>query len=226
MPFADNGFAIVESVLDEATVSDLSELFDKVLGLQTLPSAGIRNALQRCPELRRILRSDAVAKLLSRFLSKSAFAVRAILFDKTPEVNWYVAWHQDTTIAVQSRHELPDYGPWSEKDGVPHVRPPVDVLRRMVALRLHLDPCGETNGPLRVIPGSHRDGLLSAEEIANLSNKSQAVSCTVDRGGCVVISPLIVHSSSKATNPGRRRVLHVEFADTELPEPLDWYERV
>jgi hypothetical protein len=226
MSSSDAGFVIVNECLAEATVSALKEVLDRTIGPQQLPTAGLRNVFENCPDVRRILNSEPVLKILDRHFSESAFGVRAILFDKTPEANWYVTWHQDTSIAVRSRHELQGYHSWSEKDGVPHVRPPADILNRMVTLRFHLDPCGETNGPLRVIPKSHRRGILSTEQIAELVQESEAVNCVVDQGGCVVMSPLIVHGSSRATDPGHRRVLHVEFADVELPDPLDWYERV
>jgi hypothetical protein len=33
------------------------------------------------------------------------------------------------------------------------VHPPAEILDKMLTLRVHLDDCGEENGPLRVIPG-------------------------------------------------------------------------
>ena len=55
-------------------------------------------------------------------LSSAAFPVRAILFDKTPSANLKVAWHQDRSIAVKRRIDVPGYGPWSVKEGIEHVR--------------------------------------------------------------------------------------------------------
>jgi ectoine hydroxylase-related dioxygenase (phytanoyl-CoA dioxygenase family) len=81
--------------------------------------------------------------------------VRAIFFDKSSGSNWLVPWHQDLTIAVASKCEAPGFGPWSVKDGIPHVQPPDELLKQMIALRLHLDDCDASNGALRVIPGSH-----------------------------------------------------------------------
>ena len=65
--------------------------------------------------------------------------VRAVLFDKTEDANWSVAWHQDRTIAVRERREVANYGPWSVKDGATHVEPPFEMMRGMVTLRAHLD---------------------------------------------------------------------------------------
>ncbi|MEL7238912.1 MAG: phytanoyl-CoA dioxygenase, partial [Planctomycetota bacterium] len=70
---------------------------------------------------------------------------RGILFDKTPDRNWKVAWHQDRSIAVNGRAEAAGFGPWSRKAGVVHVQPPTRVLRQIVTLRLHLDDTPGSN---------------------------------------------------------------------------------
>jgi hypothetical protein len=80
-------------------------------------------------------------------LGPAARPVRAILFDKTAANNWMVPWHQDRTIAVHARHEVPGFGPWSVKGGVVHVEPPFDVIAGMITIRAHLDACGEDNAP-------------------------------------------------------------------------------
>jgi hypothetical protein len=81
-----------------------------------------------------------------------------------PNANWKVPWHQDVTIAVQERVEAEGFGPWSIKADVLHVQPPGEVLEHMISVRLHLDNCGEKNGALRVIPGSHLQGRIPEEE--------------------------------------------------------------
>jgi len=128
-------------------------------------------------------------------------------------------------IAVKEKHKVAGYEAWSIKSGIPHVRPPAEVLDHMLTVRLHLDRCDSENGPLLVIPGSHRGGILSPDAIKRKRNETVEKVCCVERGGCVVISPLLLHASSKASQPRQRRVIHLEFASTELPEPLDWYER-
>lgn len=226
MSFSENGYAVIEGMLDDRFIDRLSHFLGNLGGLRHSKAAGVRNLFERCPDLKTLVQYDVIRQTIAGLLGDSAFAVRAILFDKTPDTYWYVTWHQDTTIAVQARHDVQGYGPWSKKMGIHHVRPPAEVLRRMVTLRIHLDSCEEENGRLRVIPGSHNDGILSSEEILRSVEEFQPVSCTVERGGCVVMSPLIVHSSSKSQVPSCRKVFHVEFANSELPKPLDWYERV
>jgi ectoine hydroxylase-related dioxygenase (phytanoyl-CoA dioxygenase family) len=95
----------------------------------------------------------------------------------------------------------------------------------MLAIRIHLDDCGEDNGPLRVIPGSHQDGFFSDAEIQNRS-KENAVACAVLRGDTILMRPLLLHSSPPATKPSNRRVVHLEFAGAELPHGAKWQDRV
>ena len=106
------------------------------------------------------------------------------------------------------------------------MQPPESLLERMLAVRLHLDDCGADNGPLRVLPGSHRVGRLSAAGIDHWRSSQQELPCLVERGGILAFRPLLLHASSPATAAAHRRVVHIEFAIDELPEPLRWHDRV
>ena len=187
---------------------------------------GVRNLLDTAPVVRELARSAPVRAVAEAVLGPHCFAVRAILFDKTAGANWKVTWHQDATIAVRARASLVGWGPWSEKEGVPHVQPPAELLERMLGVRVHLDDCGADNGPVRVLPGSHRVGRLSAAAIDAWRTAHPAVDCLAERGAILAIRPLILHASSAAVSPAHRRVLHLEFAAEELPAPLEWHARV
>ncbi len=114
-------------------------------------------------DLAALLATDGpIGQIASTLLGPQAFATRALLFDKTVDANWQVAWHQDRTIPVAEWHEVQGFGPWSVKDGVPHVAPPIELLARMVTLRVHLDACDSDNAPLVVALGSHQLGRVPA----------------------------------------------------------------
>jgi hypothetical protein len=226
--FEHDGFAVLSRVFDESLISDLAHDLDcandshsSVRQRQNRTYA-IRNLLESIPAVRHLADSPVVRSLVEPILGTDAIAVRGLLFDKTPEANWKVAWHQDLTIAVQHRASVPDFGPWSVKAGVQHVQPPVPVLEAMMTLRLHLDDCGEENGPLQVLPGSHRAGKLSADEILAWRARGPSVACTVQRGGVLLMRPLLLHASSAAKKPGHRRVIHLEFTSAILPPSLAW----
>jgi ectoine hydroxylase-related dioxygenase (phytanoyl-CoA dioxygenase family) len=96
----------------------------------------------------------------------------------------------------------------------------------MLTVRLHLDPCGPDNGPLRVLPGTHRCGRLNAGAIQALREEVPEVVCAVGAGDAVLMRPLLLHASSAAQAPSRRRVLHIEWANRSLPGGLEWFERI
>jgi ectoine hydroxylase-related dioxygenase (phytanoyl-CoA dioxygenase family) len=150
--------------------------------------------------------------------------VRAIYFDKSPAANWSVPWHQDLTVAVRARVDLPGFGPWSTKDGIPHVQPPIDLLERMLTLRIHLDDADRSNGALRVLPGSHRLGRLTADAIEALRIEYPEVLCTAAAGDALLMRPLLLHASRRSTSVRNRRVLHIEYAGFALPSGLRWHE--
>jgi ectoine hydroxylase-related dioxygenase (phytanoyl-CoA dioxygenase family) len=215
--FERDGFAVVPSCLDDETVERLCAHLDDT-------SHGIRNLLA-LPVVRELAASAPVRTLAESILGKNCFAVKGTFFNKTQESNWKVAWHQDLTIMVRERREVRGFGPWTVKAGIAHVQPPTEVLSRILAMRLHLDESGEENGPLRVIPGSHGQGRLSAEEVAEWPRRG-SVTCTVPRGGALLMRPLLLHASSACLAPKPRRVIHLEFAADELPARLEWHDRV
>lgn len=144
---ADRGWAVTRPILDDATIVALRA---EVAPLAVDGRGGARNLLENA-RVRALAASNTVRQFASAVLGDQCFAVRALLFDKTPAANWKVVWHQDLTIPTQHRADVPGYGPWTDKAGVPHVQPPVAILEEMLAIRLHLDPCGVANGPVRVL---------------------------------------------------------------------------
>lgn len=180
--------------------------------------AGVRGVLAR-PSVGNL--ADALARLAESVFGGPAFPYRATLFDKSARANWLVAWHQDTALPIAARADAPGWGPWTTKAGVLHAIAPADALERIVALRIHLDDSTADNGPLRVVPGSHRGGVLTNEEIDLRVASGAAVTCVADRGDVLVMRPLLLHASSKAASAAPRRVLHVEYAtERALPGGL------
>jgi ectoine hydroxylase-related dioxygenase (phytanoyl-CoA dioxygenase family) len=212
-----DGFAVVPACLDEATVEFLSKQFDDT----RYPE---RNLLS-VPSVQAIAISRPVREIMETVLGPECFAVGGIFFNKTRSSNWKVVWHQDLTIAVRERNDVNEFGPWTMKAGVLHVQPPPEVMSGILAIRLHLDESGIDNGPLRVIAGSHREGRLSAERIGSW-NKEKPVTCAVPKGGALVMRPLLLHASSACAILKSRRVIHLEFAASELAPGLDWHDRV
>lgn len=185
---------------------------------------GLRNLLQAMPAARDLAWSATILNLVQPILGCGAKPVKGILFDKTELANWAVPWHQDITISVRARWSVPGYDAWSEKDGIPHVQPPVEVLENILAVRIHLDPCPAENGALKIIPGSHTHGRLSDDEVDRWRSTVAPVTCSADAGDVLLMRPLILHSSAAATSPNHRRVIHLEYSAYQLPGGLEWSE--
>jgi hypothetical protein len=219
------GFAVVPNLLDRL------ELDSFLSSIQNIPMDSdsryaARDILGKIPEVSKLLREDKTRSLLSPLLGSGYFAVRGLFFNKIPAANWRVAWHQDLTIALHRKIETAGFGPWSIKAGIVHAQAPNWLLENMLALRLHLDDCDETNGPLKVIPGSHRSRRLKQDEIPVWIEKTKIVTCLVPKGGALLMRPLLLHSSSPAFKPSNRRVIHIELAIDDLPDGLKWFEKI
>lgn len=183
-------------------------------------SACVRHLRERSALFRDLALTPRILQLVPDHL----VPVRSILFDKTPDENWPVPWHQDLTIAVAEERNVPGYGPWSRKDGTVHVQPPAGLLQRMATVRIHLDDTPSENGALRMLPGSHLFGKIPSGMVAS-HVRDPIVTCECRPGDTLVMSPLILHSSRKSLNPARRRILHFEYARAEDLDPsLGWHE--
>jgi hypothetical protein len=164
----------------------------------------------------------ALGRLAMEVLGPKARAVRALAFDKTQDANWTVGWHQDRTIAVRARIEMPDFGPWSVKEGVPHVEPPFAIMAGMITMRLHLDDCGADNAPLRIAMGSHRLERATAQQAASLAGRCEELICLAEAGDVWVYRTPVLHASKPSADAGRRRVLQLDFSAQDLPGGLEW----
>ena len=181
---------------------------------------GARNLLELFPTARTLWQRETILALLTETLGPRFGLVRGLFFDKSPESNWSLPWHQDLTIAVQD-NSLPVTGfrnP-TRKAGVPHVEAPREVLEQMLTLRIHLDDVTPENGPLRVLAGSHLAGSPAGQD--------REVTILAAAGDVLCMRPLIYHSSH-CSAPGaerHRRVIHLEFAgQSKLQGGYQWHE--
>lgn len=205
----ERGFAIAPDVI---TAGEADEILSKLSDARLNRSrAGARHILKQ-PCVIQVAEDPRVLALAKSVLGASAFPFRATLFDKSPESNWLVVWHQDTALPLREKRETPDWGPWSVKEGVIYAHAPASALEKVLALRIHLDDSSETNGPLRVIPATHDRGVLTDAELQSLESKLTAFTCTANKGGVIAMRPLIAHASSKSQSELPRRVLHIEYA--------------
>ncbi|HEX8580145.1 MAG TPA: phytanoyl-CoA dioxygenase family protein [Allosphingosinicella sp.] len=160
--------------------------------------------------------------LAESLLGPAARPVRATFFDKNPLRNWALGWHQDRTLAVRARHDVPGFTDWTVKSGIHHAVPPVTLLERMLTLRLHLDDTPPDNAPLLVSPGTHLIGRLPEADIPAAVARHGTSTCPAAAGDIWAYSTLILHASDRARAPTRRRVLQLLYSADDLPPPLKW----
>lgn len=186
---------------------------------------GVRDLIFH-PTVAALLRHNKLASIIWSVIGRDLVAVKATLFDKTPESNWHATWHQDRLISVRERLDIGGYVAWRMKSGTLQVEPPAEVLSQMLAVRIHLDDAGSANGPLHVIPGTHLLGKLTEAEVEKAVAGRPHVELAVPRGGLLLMRPLLIHASPAVTSPAHRRVLHIEFAPIDAISPLFWHAAV
>lgn len=173
--------------------------------------AGVRHALKDS-SVAGLARDPRLLRIACLILGPHSFPFHATFFEKSWSANWLVNWHQDRSLPLKSRAEADGWGPWSQKGGTLYALAPATALQHVAALRIHLDASAEENGPLRIIPGTHRLGVLSDAKIAEITAQASPLECPVPRGGVLAMSPLLLHSSSKSRSRDPRRVLHIEYS--------------
>ncbi|RZN83859.1 MAG: WYL domain-containing protein [Winogradskyella sp.] len=217
------GFGILNHVYTKRDIRKLKSKLDFYIKEHNEQGFGMREVLKKMPELKEILFNKNFKKLI-KSIDKNTFLTKAIYFDKSPQDNWYVTWHQDVPINVTRKIETENFSSWTNKKGVISVRPPEEISKNTFSMRIHLDDTTIKNGALKVIPGSHKK-RLNDDEIKLISQSSIPFTSEVNSGGVQLLKPLLLHASSVSKVQKRRRVLHLEFSSIELPNGLYYAER-
>ncbi len=219
------GFSILNCIYGK---KEINAIRGKIFNYQKQNSGtelhAIRNILHVIPEICGLVFNANLLAIL-RKINRNLFLTKSLYFEKSMDANWYVTWHQDITINVDKKIETPGFSGWSKKSNALGVRPPEEILKETVTIRIHLDDTNERNGALKVIPGSHNK-ILTNDEINLICKNSIPYFCEIEAGGIQMMKPLLLHSSSKVTSQKPRRVIHLEFNSIELPNGLTWSEKM
>jgi ectoine hydroxylase-related dioxygenase (phytanoyl-CoA dioxygenase family) len=225
------GFAIIDKVYSENEIEKIISEIEKVTKKETENSTfrksqdlfAIRQFHKEIPETLNFIFNQNLRKIIKLSFGENYFITKSIYFDKPEKSNWFVAYHQDLTISVDRKLEIVNFENWTTKQNQFAVQPPKEILEQNFTIRIHIDKTTKENGALKVLNKSHKKGIVRTENIKT-ENETETI-CEVEKGGIMIMKPLIFHSSNKTTNNERRRVIHIEFSNQKLPNELEWSEK-
>ncbi|WP_432449714.1 phytanoyl-CoA dioxygenase family protein [Aliiroseovarius marinus] len=213
--FEKRGHLWLRSALSDSQLAPFDVIADQNHRAgQRLPAKGA--------ELRKVLAPDAPLQQLINKIDTQAQPVRAVVFNKIEGANWGVPWHQDRVICVDQRQDVPGFTNWTEKAGVVHCEPPVELLRQMLFVRVHLDDADDQNGAMQTAIGSHALGLVPSEKAEAAASSFPIDSGDAQRGDVLIMNMLTLHASKPAVRQSSRRVFRFDYAGFDLPAPLRW----
>lgn len=226
----EDGFEIVKNFLSGEQVNRILQIIencdnDNQAFRKSEALFAIRQFIKVVPDVCPIIFTPDFQHFLTEKIGSGYDVVKSIYFDKPGQSNWFVPYHQDLTISVKEKIDYPGFGPWTVKQDQFSVQPPLNILEDNITVRIHLDNTTEANGALKVIPKSHRSGIIRYSE-TNKDCYEKEVSCNIPEGGLMLMKPLLLHSSGRTTNHAQRRVIHLELSRSKLPGSLQWSEKI
>jgi len=225
-----DGFAIIDAIYYDNEIKQIVSEIEKVTHNSNDNSTfrksddlfAIRQFHKEIPATLSYIFNDKLKEIIKTNFGENYFITKSIYFDKPEKSNWFVAYHQDLTISVNKRVEIENFENWTIKQNQFAVQPPKDILENNFTIRIHIDKTTKENGALKVLNTSHKKGICRIENI-QLGEETETI-CEVEKGGIMIMKPLLFHASNKTTNNERRRVIHIEFSNQKLPNGLEWSE--
>jgi len=229
LEISDKGYTTIDNIYTEEEIESILQTIEQVdktndTFRKSKDLFAIRQFLKEVPTSIPLVFNYNLKNIIQELFGDNYFVVKSIYFDKPEDSNWYVSYHQDLTISVENKIEKDGYGSWTLKQNQYAVQPPLEILENIFTIRIHLDRTDENNGALKVIPKSHLKNIYRPELI-DWTNETESI-CNVDRDGIMIMKPLLLHSSSRTTNKQKRRVIHIELSNRELPADMNWSERL
>ncbi len=141
-----DGFTVIENIYTNAEIVALVDIIDSVNSSNPTFRKNdglfaIRQFLKQIPGISKLIFNDTLTSVIDHLFGNDYFVVKSIYFDKPELSNWFVAFHQDLTISVDKKLDLPGYNAWTNKHNQFAVQPP-QVFGRL-ELQLNSLPLGE-----------------------------------------------------------------------------------
>lgn len=208
------GLTVLNHLYSRREIKLLSNTLHKKVGESLKEQNGVvRQLLVEQPALLRILLNRNLTRLV-RYIDPNAFLVKAVFFNQAPTEESYQNWHQIKDLSLIAK-----------ESNISTKTIPDEIVGRVFCIRIHLDDIKANNGEQFVLPGSHNK-RFTKEEINLLSNNSHPYAPDLYSGSALVMNALLLTSFSMFPTPKRRRVVHLEFTSSQLPEGLEWAEKL
>jgi ectoine hydroxylase-related dioxygenase (phytanoyl-CoA dioxygenase family) len=170
LEIAENGFTTIDNIYAEYEVENILDAIQDAMQATAKcnpsePTFAIRQFLKEVPKSTEFIFNTPLQAIIQGLFGNSYFVTKSIYFNKPQQANWFVAYHQDLTIAVNQKIDLPNYTGWTRKQQRYAVQPPIEILENNFTIRIHLDDTDENNGALKVIPKSHLQKVYRPETI-------------------------------------------------------------
>lgn len=225
------GFVIIDKVYSENEIEKIISEIEKVTQIENDNSTfrksqdlfAIRQFHKEIPETLKYIFNKNLKEIIKTNFGENYFITKSIYFDKPEKSNWFVSYHQDLTISVDKKVEVENFENWTTKQNQFAVQPPKEILEQIFTIRIHIDKTTKENGALKVLNKTHNKGIFRTENI-EVENETETI-CEIEKGGIMIMKPLLFHASNKTTNNERRRVIHIEFSNQNLPNKLEWSEK-
>jgi ectoine hydroxylase len=213
--YEENGFLAFPGLFDEGEVAALRDEMKRIFALERdehLRAASGEflgtTVMDRCSALyTRLLRDPRMFGIGRQLLgSADIYCHQYKIIIKEPLGKLSLPWHQD-------------YGPWEHHDGMP--------TPRALSIGLYLDEVMEFNGPITLIPKSHRDGLipyevvpvpgttpipsLPTETVGQYAERGGIVTPKGPAGTCLIFDSCTAHASAPNISPWERNLIYVSY---------------
>lgn len=224
---SEHGFSVINSVYTSEEINEISTLLaglntEKTIFRKSDDLFAIRQFIKEIPSVKPLIFTEKLNKIIESVGGRNYFVIKSIYFDKPEKSNWFVSYHQDLTISVNEKKQLPNFINWTKKHNQYAVQPTSEILENIFTIRIHLDDTTSENGALKVLDKSHKKSIFRSENLD--FTQEREVFCEVQSGGIMLMKPLLFHGSNKTTNDKNRRVIHIEFSNKMLPQDLNWSE--
>lgn len=216
--FDEDGYLLFENVFSAEEVSVLTDELQRIYDMEReevwRESSGVvRTAFaahQYSEPFRRVGAHPRLVEPVSQLLDGDVYIHQYKINAKAAFEGDVWQWHQD-------------YGTWARDDLMPEPR--------AMNIALFLDDVTEFNGPLWLIPGSHKQGVLEAghdlettsyplwtlnkKTITRLAHERGIISAKGQAGTVLMFHSNIVHASSPNIGPWGRTIVYLSLCHVE-----------